>query len=56
MFGRFNGRISEVLATHRFDSMDGLETTLKRYSYLYNDEIPQTGPGQRAPAQAVKDW
>ena len=31
MVERFNGRISEVLAMHRFDSRASLEQTLKRY-------------------------
>jgi len=56
MVERFNGRISEVLATHRFDSREDLETTLKRYSHLYNHHIPQKALGQRTPVQAMKDW
>jgi transposase InsO family protein len=36
MIESFNGRISEVLATHRFDSRADLEITLKRYIRLYN--------------------
>ncbi|RZU99603.1 IS481 family transposase [Spiribacter vilamensis] len=56
MVERFNGRISEVLATHRFDSRDDLGTTIKRYSHLYNHHIPQKALGQRTPIQAMKDW
>lgn len=33
---RFNGRISEVLATHCFESGQDLATTLERYVLLYN--------------------
>jgi transposase InsO family protein len=56
MVERFNGRISEVLATTRFDSRLSLETTLKRYAYLYNYHIPQKALGHRPPIQALKDW
>jgi transposase InsO family protein len=38
---RFNGRIAEVLATHRFNSAQDLETTLLRYAWLYNHHLPQ---------------
>ena len=41
MVERFNGRISAVLATHHFDSAEALETTLKRYVWLYNHHLPQ---------------
>jgi len=32
---RFNGRIADVLRTHRFDSTASLQATLKRFVYLY---------------------
>lgn len=56
MVERFNGRISEVLASHRFDSRADLETTLKRYCHLYNHHIPQKALHQRTPIQALKEW
>jgi len=56
MVERFNGRISEVLASHRFDSRADLENTLKRYCHLYNHHIPQKALRQRTPIQALKDW
>ncbi|CAD7853989.1 MAG: hypothetical protein, partial [Olavius algarvensis Gamma 1 endosymbiont] len=31
MIERFNGRIADVLRTHRFDSTASLQTTLKRF-------------------------
>ncbi len=40
MVERFNGRISEVLATTRFDAAQSLEDTLSRYVRLYNHHIP----------------
>ena len=36
MLERFNGRISDVLKTNRFDSALDLEQTLMRYVHLYN--------------------
>lgn len=41
MVERFNGRIADVLRTHRFDSAASLKATLKRFLYLYNHHIPQ---------------
>lgn len=41
MVERFNGRISEVLATRRYASDENLEQTLKRYTWLYNHHILQ---------------
>jgi transposase InsO family protein len=56
MVERFNGRIAEVLQTHRFDSTADLETTLHRYVSLYNHAIPQRALGHIAPVQALKNW
>lgn len=41
MVERFNGCISDVLATRRYVSGEDLEQTLKRYFWLYNYPIPQ---------------
>ncbi|WP_036268233.1 integrase core domain-containing protein, partial [Methylocaldum szegediense] len=51
-----NGRIEEVLQTHRFDSTADLETTLHRYVDLYNHHIPQRALGHLTPIQALKNW
>ena len=56
MVERFNGRIAEVLATHRFNSAENLETTLMRYVWLYNQQLPQSALGSKTPLQAMKDW
>jgi transposase InsO family protein len=56
MVERFNGRISEVLATHRFDSSKSLKDTILRYARLYNHSIPQRALGHISPIQALKDW
>jgi transposase InsO family protein len=56
MVERFNGRISEVLATTRFDSAQSLEETLSRYVRLYNHQIPQRALGHISPVQALKEW
>ncbi len=54
MVERFNGRIAEVLATHRFNSAQDLETTLLRYAWLYNHHLPQQALGHVTPIEAMK--
>jgi hypothetical protein len=56
MVERFNGRIEDVLQSHRFQSGEGLETTLNRHVLLYNPQLPQSAPGSKSPFQAMKDW
>ncbi len=56
MVERFNGRIADVLRTHHFRSRDDLETTLKRYVWLYNQHLPQKAISHRTPIQIMKDW
>jgi len=56
MVERFNGRIAEVLATHRFHSGEDLAQTLARYVWLYNQHLPQLALQHRTPLQAMKDW
>ena len=71
MVKRFNGRISDVLKTNRFDSALDLEQTLMRYvvrrssfsridgvhgSHLYNTQLPQSALRSRTPMQAMQDW
>lgn len=56
MVERFNGRISEVLATHRFDSSKTLKQTIRHYGRLYNPLIPQRALGHISPIQALKNW
>ena len=56
MVERFNGRIEEVLQSHYFRSGEELETTLLRYVWLYNQQLPQSALGRKAPLQAMKDW
>ena len=46
---RFNARISEVLATTRFDSAQHLEDTLSRSVRQYNHHIPQRALGYLTP-------
>lgn len=53
---RYNGRIAEVLRTRHFRSRDDLETTLKRYVWLYNQHLPQKAIRHRTPIQIMKDW
>ncbi|MFX5521554.1 integrase core domain-containing protein, partial [Acinetobacter baumannii] len=42
MVERFNGRIADVLKTHRFNSREDMEETLLRYVALYNHQLPQS--------------
>jgi hypothetical protein len=56
MVERFNGRISEVLATHRYRSGEDLKSALERYVRRYNHELPQAALGHRAPIKALKEW
>jgi hypothetical protein len=56
MVERFNGRIEEVLQSHHFRSGEELETTLHRYVWLYNQQLPQSALGSKPPFQAMKDW
>lgn len=56
MVERFNGRISEVLATTRFQSGEHLEQALQRYAALYNQSIPQKALGHITPVEALKNW
>lgn len=56
MVERFNGRIAEVLATHRFDSAEDLETTLLRCVWLYNHHLPQKALGHITPMESMKKW
>jgi transposase InsO family protein len=56
MVERFNGRISEVLATNRFDSAWSLEQALTNYASIYNHHIPQKALGYRSPVQSMRNW
>ena len=56
MVERFNGRISDVLNTHRFSSALDLEQTLLRYVALYNHHLPQSVLKSNTPLQAMKLW
>lgn len=56
MVERFNGRISDVVATTRFRSREDLQTTIERYVKLYNDQLPQKALGHKTPLQAMRAW
>ena len=56
MVERFNGRISDVLNTHRFNSALDLEQTLLRYVALYNHQLPQSALKSQTPIQSMKLW
>ena len=56
MVERFNGRISDILATTRFRSGEDLKTTLERYMKIYNSHLPQRALKAKTPFQAVAEW
>ena len=56
MVERFNGRLEQVLRTHRFSSAEDLATTLRRYVWLYNAQLPQKALEHVTPLQALKRW
>lgn len=56
MVERFNGRLEQVLQTNRFNSADDLETTLRRYVWLYNEHLPQKALGHITPLEALRRW
>ena len=56
MVERFNGRIADVLKTHRFNSREDMEQTLLRYVALYNHQLPQSALKSNTPMQAMKEW
>ena len=53
---RFNGRIADVLKTHRFNGREDLEQTLLRYVALYNHQLPQSALKSKTAMQAMKEW
>ena len=56
MVERFNGRIEDILQSHRFHSGEDLEQTILRYVRLYNGQLPQSVLKGRTPIDALKDW
>jgi transposase InsO family protein len=56
MVERFNGRISDILATTRFRSREDLQTTIERYVKLYNEHLPQKALGHMTPLKAMRAW
>ena len=56
MVERFTGRIEEVLQSHHFRSGEELETTLRRYVLLDNQQLPQSALDSKTPLQTMKDW
>jgi len=56
MVERFNGRIEDVLQSHRFRSGEDLEQTIMRYVRLYNGQLPQSVLKGRTPLGALRDW
>ena len=55
MVERFNGRIEDVLQSHRFRSGEDLERTILRCVHLYNTQFPQAALKGRTPVATLKD-
>jgi transposase InsO family protein/transposase-like protein len=56
MVERFNGRISDIVNQTRFASAAELESTLRNYVKIYNQNIPQRALKHQTPIQALKEW
>lgn len=56
MVERFNGRIADILKTHRFNSQEDLDVTILRYVILYNHQLPQSALKGKTPMQVMKQW
>jgi hypothetical protein len=56
MVERFNGRIADVLKTHRFMSGEDLVQTIMHYVALYNTQSPQSALRSHTHVQALKAW
>jgi hypothetical protein len=56
MIRRFNGRIADVLRSHRVQSGLDLKQTLLWYASLHNHQMPQSALKSRIPTQAMRDW
>ncbi|WP_366940877.1 hypothetical protein [uncultured Halomonas sp.] len=56
MLERFNGRISDVLATRLYPSGEDLEQTLKRYFCMYNHHVQQKAMHHHSPTATMKEW
>ena len=56
MVERFNGRISDLLTTHHFDSSFDFTQILQRSVYLYNYHIPQKNLNHKTPIATLKGW
>jgi transposase InsO family protein len=56
MVERFNGRLNQVLKSHRFNRAHDPQTTLHRFACLYNELLPQRALDLAASVQALKKW
>lgn len=56
MVERFNGCVAEVIEQTRFASAIELESTLKNYAAIYNQDVLQRTLEHFSPIQAMKKW
>jgi transposase InsO family protein len=55
MVERFNGRISDIVNQTRFALAAELESTLRNYVKIYDNDIPQRALKHHSPIQALKE-
>ena len=53
---RFNGRIEDLLQSHRFHSGADLEQTILRTFHISNSQLPPSARKARTPIDDLKDW
>jgi len=56
MVERFNGRVEDVLQSHRVQSAEELDQAILRHVHLYNSQLPQAVLKGLTPINALKDW
>lgn len=56
MVDRFDGRVEDVLQSHRVQSAGELDQAILRHVHLYNSQLPQTVLKGRTPINALKYW
>ncbi len=56
MVERFDGRIEDILQSHRSHGGEDLEQTILRYVRFHDGQLPQSVPGGRAPIDTLRAW
>lgn len=56
MVERFNGRISHIVKSTYFSTLEEMQHTLEKYLVIYNHHIVQRNLGHLTPIQMMKKW